>query len=73
MFAFSDEVYIPPGAFVLLYTGYGEPRWAKTRDNQLLFTTFMNRDSVVWSREDSTFHLMHTQHTFVERAAAALA
>ncbi len=72
LFAFPDEVYIPPGAFVLLYSGVGEPRWAKTRDNQLLFTTFMNSDSVIWGAREGTFHLMNTQHTFVERPVAVL-
>lgn len=30
--SFSDEAYIPAGAYVILKSGYGDPRWARTKD-----------------------------------------
>src|SRR5689334_17633013 len=55
---FRDDVMIPPGNFVIVYTGTGEPRWAKTKDQQLIYYTFMHRESSVWERCTGPMHLL---------------
>ena len=70
--AFADDVLVPPGMFVLLSTGYGEPRWAKTKDQQLVYYAFMGRAHTVWDRCSGPIHVLGTQHTFTERSPAML-
>ena len=70
--AFADETHVPPGMFVLLSSGKGESRWTKTKDGQMVYYAYMNRDQAVWDRCSGPVHLLSTQHTFVERAPAIL-
>lgn len=70
--AFSDDVLIPPGMYVLLITGNGQSRWARTKDGALVYYAFMNRDSSVWNRYSCPVHLLCTQHTYSERPPALL-
>jgi hypothetical protein len=64
---FSDEVTIPPGAFVLLRTGAGQPRWTKTRDGAMVYATFMGRTHGVWCGSDRPVHVSAPHHTYSER------
>ena len=68
---FNDDVHVPPGKYVLLYTGSGEPRWAKTKDGQLMYQTYMGWERPVWSRCPEPVRILNTQHTLVERPVAA--
>ena len=70
--AFSDDVLIPPGVYVLLFSGHGEPRWARTRDGALVYYTFMGRDFAIWDRWSGPLHVLCTQHTYSERPPALL-
>ncbi|MFQ3586322.1 MAG: hypothetical protein SNJ76_01475 [Fimbriimonadaceae bacterium] len=69
-FAFADDEAIPPGFFVVLQTGCGVNRWAKTKDGTHVYYVFMGRNQSVWSRSLEPVHVFHTQHTYVERTEA---
>ncbi|MFY9234771.1 MAG: hypothetical protein WAO58_09975 [Fimbriimonadaceae bacterium] len=69
---FGDDIHIPPGKYVLLITGAGEPRWTKTKDGQLMFQTYMNWERPVWSSLAGPVHVLNTQHSFTERSSAVL-
>lgn len=70
--AFSDEALIPPGMYVLLSTGRGSPRWTKTKDGQMLYYAYMNRESSVWEHTPGALHVLNMQHTYTERPPALL-
>jgi hypothetical protein len=70
--AFNDDVQIGPGMYVLLHSGYGNPRWTKTKDGQMVYYTYMNRADAVWEHESGPIHVLSTQHTFAERVPALL-
>jgi hypothetical protein len=70
--AFSDDELIPPGMFVLVFTGSGTPRWTKTKENQLVYYTYMNRRGPVWENAPGSVHILTTQHSYVERPPAML-
>jgi hypothetical protein len=67
---FTDDVSIGAGHFVLLYTGCGTPKWAKTKEQQLVYYTFMNRFASVWDRANGAVHILSPQHSFTERRDA---
>ena len=64
---FNDDVFVPAGAFVLLSSGIGEARWSKTKENQLLYTSFLGCEEPFWSAMKGGFHLLRSQHVFTER------
>jgi len=70
--AFSDEALVPPGMYVLLSSGCGEPRWSRTKEGAMIYYTFMNRTSSVWNATSGSVHLLTTQHTYAERGPALL-
>ncbi len=69
---FADEVHLVPGAFVMLRTGVGEPRWNQTRDGSRVYNAFMGRAQSVWEKVTGPIHVLSVQHTFVERTTPAL-
>lgn len=69
---FSDDALIPAGMYVLLASGYGESRWAKTKDGQLIYYAYMGRTSSVWEYCPGAVHVLSPQHTFAERGPALL-
>jgi hypothetical protein len=64
---FSDDVNVPPGAFVLLQTGDGEARWTKTKEGAMVYYTYMGRREPVWNRVTGPLHVLCAQHTYTER------
>jgi len=70
--AFSDEALVPPGMYILLFTGHGSPRWTRTREGALVYYAFMNRDTSVWDRSAGPLHVLCPQHTYTERPPALL-
>jgi len=70
--AFSDDVSIPPGMYILLSTGRGSPRWTRTKEGALVYYAYMNRDISVWDRSAGPIHVLCPQHTFTERVPALL-
>lgn len=69
---FVDDVAVHPGAFIMLRTGSGEPRWTRTRDGSNVYNAFMQRGAPVWDHVHCPIHVLCTQHTFVERATSAV-
>ncbi len=70
--AFNDDVQVPPGMYILLATGRGNPRWVRTKEGALVYYAYMNRDTSVWERASGSVHVLCPQHTFAERAPALL-
>ena len=72
MHVFRDEVQVPPGAFVLLHTGHGEPIWKRTKEQFMVYYTYMERLHSVWDRCEGPTHVLSLQHSFTERREALL-
>ncbi len=70
--AFKDDIQVPPGMYVLLFSGLGKSRWAKTKDGAMVYYTYMNRDSSVWEGSAGPLHVLNRIHTFAERREALL-
>lgn len=68
--ALTDDVLIPPGTYVLLATGVGQPRWVRTKDGIMVYYAYMNRTESVWNGCVGPLHVLGTQHTYAERANA---
>ena len=66
---FREEEQVPSGMYVILYSGHGTPRWAKTKDNALVYFCYMGRDRSVWNDLLGPLHLLNRQHSFAARAA----
>jgi hypothetical protein len=69
---FSDDVVVPAGMYVLLSTGAGECRWARTRDGQMIYYGYMHRTTSLWETCPGPVHILAPHHTFVERGPALL-
>lgn len=67
---FADDALIPPGNYVILYSGHGESRWVRTKDGTNVYYTFMGRDTAVWEYTQGPMHVLSTHHTYVERGPA---
>jgi len=65
--AFNDDVLIPPGMYVLLFSGRGTPKWARTKDGALVYYAYMHRDYAVWDQCNGPIHVLNTHHSFVDR------
>jgi hypothetical protein len=61
---FSDDILIPAGMHVVLFSGVGEPRFCKSKDGGLLFYTYMNREESVWNKVEGPLHVLAKQHTY---------
>lgn len=70
--AFGDDTNVPPGCYVLLFSGEGNPRWARTKDGALVYYAYMNREAPVWESVAGPMHVLATQHTYTERAVEAV-
>lgn len=71
-FAFGADIQVPPGQYVILFTGSGIARWAKTRDNHMIYHVYMGRRKPVWSSSPLPLHLLAPQHAYTERLEPAL-
>ena len=70
--AFKDEVNVPPGMYVILFTGLGQSRWAKTKDGAMVYHAYMGRDADVWNKTSGPIHVLNRVHTYNERREAVL-
>lgn len=71
-YAFPDEVHIAPGLYVVLTTGAGNPRWARTKDGTQVYHAYMFCQDPVWSNCELPLHAMGTQHSYAERSGPLL-
>ena len=67
VYAFTDEELIHPGAFVLLYSGSGINRWARTKEGSLVYICFIGLRHPIWNTAPGPMHILSTQHTYEER------
>jgi hypothetical protein len=72
MHVFDDDETVPTGKFVILFTGCGVPRWAKTRDGAYVYHCYLGQDRSLWHEANGPIHLLNTQHTYQERKPADL-
>ena len=70
--AFNEEESVPPGMFVILFTGHGQSRWAKTKEGQLIYYTYMGRETPVWENAPGAIHILDTHHSYCEKPPALL-
>src|SRR5579862_2689449 len=70
--AFKDDVNIPPGMYVILFSGPGNARWAKTKDGALVYHAYMGRDAGVWTGSSGPLHVLNKVHSYIERREALL-
>ena len=70
--AFSDDERVPPGAYVLLYSGRGMPRWGRSKDGSTVYHTYMGFEDTVWSKVELPLHILRTQHSYVDASEALL-
>ncbi|HVT10898.1 MAG TPA: hypothetical protein VHE55_01420 [Fimbriimonadaceae bacterium] len=70
--AFKDDVNIPPGMYVILFSGSGAARWAKTKDGAMVYYTYMGREDSVWQGSSGPLHVLNRVHTYQERREAML-
>lgn len=69
---FREDELVPSGMYVILYTGHGKSRWARTKDNALVYFAYMNRDRSVWLNCPGPLHLLVKQHSYVARQTTQL-
>jgi hypothetical protein len=67
-YAFPDDVFVAPGLYVVLTSGAGNPRWARSKDGASVYHAYMFSDYPVWSHVELPLHTMGTQHVYSERA-----
>lgn len=66
-YALTDEVFIAPGLYIVLSTGAGVPRWARTKDGTNLYHAYMFRERPLWSNLELPLYVMSAQHVYSER------
>lgn len=69
IYAFTDEEYIHPGAFVILHSGTGINRWAKTKQGSMVYMCYIGARESIWTTSPSPIHILCTQHTYEERTS----
>ena len=69
---FKDEIYVAPGLYVVLYSGFGTPGWRKSKDGTMVYHAYMESEAPIWSRCSLPLHLLTTQHSYVERGEPLL-
>ncbi|HLO99876.1 MAG TPA: hypothetical protein VK171_14875 [Fimbriimonas sp.] len=66
-YAFTEDELIHPGAFVLLHSGSGISRWAKTKEGGLVYVCYIGSRLPVWNGAPGALHILNTQHSYEER------
>jgi hypothetical protein len=66
-YVFQSLEPIPTGAYILLRTGHGEDRWIRSKDGAPVYVVFARRNAPLWPECYGGLHVLHTQHSFVER------
>ena len=69
IYAFTDIELIHPGAFVILHSGSGINRWAKTKQGSMVYMCYIGAREPVWSAPGA-IHILCTQHSYEERTSA---
>lgn len=64
-----DEV-IRPGQYVVVYTGHGEARSTVNKEGVSVMYVYLGRSLPVWADQSAPIHILHTQHSYIERPTA---
>jgi hypothetical protein len=67
--AFKEEELIHSGAYVMLCTGSGASRWARTKDMALVYFCYMGFENPVWCEASGPIRVLSSQHVYEERPA----
>ena len=65
IYAFTDEEMIHPGAFVILHSGSGINRWAKTKQGSMVYMCYVGSRAPLWCAA-GRLQILSTQHTYEE-------
>ncbi|MCH8274870.1 MAG: hypothetical protein IH851_08770 [Armatimonadetes bacterium] len=68
VFLFSDEVWVPAFAYVMVVTGRGETGWARSRDGSMVYHAYWNRKTPVWHGDPCPLHVLGGLHTRAPRS-----
>ena len=68
IYAFTDEELIHPGAFVIIHSGSGINRWAKTKQGTLVYMCYIGLRDSIWVKAPGQMHILCTQHSYEERS-----
>lgn len=63
VFAFSDDVIIPPKSFVMLVTGVGDDGWGRSKDGSLVYYKFWQKNRTVWDKDDCPVQVLGVLHS----------
>ncbi len=63
VFAFHDDIIIPPKVFVMLVTGTGDDGWTKSKDGSLIYCKFWQKNRTVWSHMESPIQILGVLHS----------
>ncbi len=69
IYAFTDEEQIHPGAFVIVHSGFGINRWARTKQGSMVYMCYIGARESLWSVAPGPMHILSTQHTYEERTS----
>jgi hypothetical protein len=67
--AFREDELIHSGAYVMLCSGWGTAKWARTKDLALVYFCYMGRESSVWCEASGPINVLSSQHSYEERPA----
>lgn len=70
--SFTEDITVAPGQFIVLFSGFGENRWAKSKDGSIVYHAYMGRPQAVWEHAVLPLHTMGVQHTYQERVEPSL-
>jgi hypothetical protein len=71
VYAFSDNVFVPPSAYVMLKTGFGFNGWRKSKDGSPVYCVYWKRDTSAWDQHELTVHLLQVSHSKVVKTRIA--
>lgn len=63
VFAFSDDIIIPPKTFVMLVTGVGDDGWGRSRDGSQVYYKFWQKNRTVWDKNEAPVQVLGVLHT----------
>jgi len=69
---FTDDVFIAPGGYVVLYTGQGSAGFRRSKDGTNLYHTYIGSEEPIWSRCSLPVHILNKQHSYIERGEPLL-
>jgi hypothetical protein len=63
VFVFTDDVVIPPCAYVMMITGRGENGWGKSADGSLVYYAYWGKARAIWADDACPIHVLGVLHS----------